>query len=240
MLERPPIVVHVVHRFNLGGMELGLLKLIDNTPPDRFRHIVVSVVDCSDLRDRLTRSGTPLICLGLKRFDYRSYLPMARLLRQLRPGIVHTRNLGTIEAQISAAIAGVPVRIHGEQGRDIYDLDGRSRRYGFLRRFLRPWITHYTVVREDLKRWLVDDLRVPAGRVTRIYNGVDSGRFHVRSAKAALGPPGFAGPDSLVIGTVGRIAAVKDQKTLVRAFIRILQLRPELRPVVRLVLVGES
>lgn len=43
-----------------------------------------------------------------------------------------------------------------------------------------------------------------------------------------------------MVGTVGRMQAVKDQSTLARAFVRALQLRPALRERLRLVLVGDG
>jgi sugar transferase (PEP-CTERM/EpsH1 system associated) len=240
MAQHPPTVVHIVYRFDLGGMQLGLLRLLNNTPAARLRHVVVSITDGGDIRKQLRDPSTPVISLGLKRLDYTSYVAVSKLLRELRPAIVHTRNLGTIEAHVSAMLAGVSVRIHGEHGRDVYDLDGRSRRYGLLRKLLRPLITHYTVVSQDLKDWLVKDLGIPLDRVTRIYNGVDSSQFRLEPCKAAIGPPGFIGPGSVVIGTVGRMLAVKDQSTLTRAFIRILQDRPDLRSVIRLVMLGDG
>ena len=51
---------------------------------------------------------------------------MWKILRQIQPDIVHTRNISTLEHQILAKATGVPGRIHGEHGRDIYDLDGKS------------------------------------------------------------------------------------------------------------------
>ena len=59
-------------------------------------------------------------------------------LRRLSPDVLHSRNLGTLDAQWTAFVAGVPVRIHGENGRDTYDLDGTNFRYNLLRRSVRP------------------------------------------------------------------------------------------------------
>jgi len=51
---------------------------------------------------------------------------------------------------------------------------------------------------------------------------------------------GFASPDSIVIGTVGRLQTVKDQLTLTRAFVRLQTLTPEVRERLRLVIVGDG
>src|SRR3569623_1111273 len=50
----------------------------------------------------------------------------------------------------------------------------------------------------------------------------------------------FAPPDAVVGGTVGRLAAVKDQVTLARAFVQMLQGSPQLLMRARLVIVGDG
>ena len=82
------------------------------------------------------------------------YRRLWRALKDLGPTIVHTRNLGVLEAQIAAALAGVPVRIHGEHGRDMYDLDGSRGKYNLFRKSVRPLVHHYTAVSRDLASWL--------------------------------------------------------------------------------------
>ena len=34
----PPLVLHVIHHLYVGGMENGLVNLINNMPPDDYRH----------------------------------------------------------------------------------------------------------------------------------------------------------------------------------------------------------
>ena len=37
---QPPLVLHVIHHLVVGGMENGLVNLINRMPPQRFRHAV--------------------------------------------------------------------------------------------------------------------------------------------------------------------------------------------------------
>jgi glycosyltransferase involved in cell wall biosynthesis len=73
-----------------------------------------------------------------------------------------------------------------------------------------------------------------------IHNGVDADLFRPTGKHLILLPNGFAPPDASVIGTIGRLADVKDPLTLTRAFLRILELRPILRHKVRLVIAGDG
>ena len=77
--------------------------------------------------------------------------------------------------------------------------------------------------------------------MNQIYNGVDPVKFHPRrGSRPAVLPPGFADDASVLFGSVGRMAAVKDYPTLVRAFIHLVRESDEARQRARLVLVGEG
>lgn len=238
-----PLIVHVIHQFDMGGLENGLVNLLNHLPPQRYRHAIVCLSNASDFARRLAAPGVEVISLGKREGkDPCHYLRLYRTLRRLRPDIVHTRNLACIEAQLFAALAGVRLRVHGEHGRDITDLHGTSRKYRWLRKLMRPLVRHFIAVSDDLARWLVDAIGAAPARVSYIGNGVDSARFYPRqraAARLAVGPPGFICPGACVIGSVGRMVQVKDFPTLVQSFLMLLKQYAGKVPL-RLVLVGDG
>ncbi len=238
MSSRVPLVVHVIHSLGTGGMENGLVNLVNRTPPERYRHAILCLTESGSFQARLEDASVPVVALHLPpghRFG--DYLKVWRTLRRMEPDIVHTRNLSALEMQVPAALLGGVKRVHGVHGRDVFDLEGKNRKYNLLRKAVRPLVGKYITVSRDLERWLVETIGVPPQRVVQIYNGVDQERFRPAAAPPeAVAPPGFLEPESLVVGTVGRLAAVKDQATLLRAF----ALLAGERPTLRLVLVGDG
>ena len=236
-----PLVVHVLHRFDIGGLENGVVNLLNRLPHDRYRHAVVALTEITDFRHRVLRDDVAFYALHKPPgHGVRVFPALYRLFRRLRPAIVHTRNLAALEAAFPAWLAGVRIRVHGEHGRDVGDLDGSNRRYRFVRRTYRPFVDRYVALSGDLERYLVDVIGVPGERVVRIVNGVDTERFHPRSERAV--PPGFPFSDRAlcVIGTVGRLAHVKHQTLLAHAFVRVLERAPGLRQRLRLAVVGDG
>ena len=235
-----PLIVHVIHRFGIGGLENGVVNLINHMPEERYRHAIVCLQGYTDFRKRLQRENVAIHDMAKRDgHDPRVYWRLFRIFRQLRPAIVHTRNLSAMEVQAIAALAGVPGRVHGEHGRDTYDLHGRNRKYNLLRRLVRPYIGHYIAVSKDLQNWLMSAVGVKRGNISQIYNGVDSIRFRpAQTPRAQLGPPGFFDENNIVIGSVGRMAAVKDYPNLVQAFLKLLHQEPALRDRLRLLIVG--
>src|SRR5699024_8675535 len=113
--------------------------------------------------------------------------------------------------------AGVPVRIHGEHGRDVEDLDGTSRRHQWMRRAYRPFVHRYVALSQDLAGYLQQNVGVPSGRIAQVYNGVDTARFRPPPGgdRAPIaGSPFGADPRLCVVGTVGRMQTVKAQTLL--------------------------
>src|SRR5206468_988658 len=151
---------------------------------------------------------------------------MFRLFQELKPAIVHTRNLAALEMAVPAWAAGVPARIHGEHGWDVSDLQGSSRRHQWIRRAYRPFVSNYIAVSRDLERYLVERVGLPRNRVSQIYNGVDTRQFHPAARREPVGDCPFRDPSFLVIGTVGRMVAVKNPLALAEAFVRMRQMAP--------------
>jgi len=237
-----PLVAHVIYRLDVGGLENGLVNLINRIPAERFRHAIVCLTDYSEFRQRVKRGDVPVFTLNKPPGNSPlTHFKLWRLLKQLRPDIVHTRNLAALEGTLPAALAGVPLRIHGEHGRDIDDLDGRNTRRQIMRRLYKPFVNHYIAVSRDLESYLQQRIGVPHSRIAQIYNGVDSERFHPAGERREQVPcAGFAGTGDFVIGTVGRMQDVKDQLTLARAFVRLTEGIPGAEQRLRLVMIGEG
>lgn len=243
MAERePPLVVHLIYSLGMGGMENGLVNIINRAPPGRYRHAIVCLTRSSAFAARLTAPGVEIYELDKKPgHDLGMTWRLFRLLRRLRPAVIHSRNLAAFEMQLVGLCVPGARRVHGEHGRDIYDLDGSNPRYMALRRLLRPFIHRYIAVSRDLETWLRDSVGIAADKVRQIYNGVDRDRFQPRGGeRPGLLPEGFLPADGLVIGTVGRLVEVKDQRTLVQAFADLVDGDPELRGRLRLLIVGDG
>ena len=237
------LIVHVVYRFATGGLENGVVNLINRLPSDSWRHVIVSLTEIDDrFSRRITRKDVNCVALHkVPGHALRLYPTLFRLFRKLRPAIVHTRNLAALEACVPACAARVPARIHGEQGWDVHDLDGSNRRYQRLRRTYRPFVTRYVAVSPDLERYLQERVGVPATRIDQIWNGVDTVAFRPSvSGRVPIAGCPFSDPRLWLVGTVGRMEKVKDQLNLAGAFVRAVRLHPEARARLRLVMVGDG
>lgn len=235
-------IVHLVYSFAVGGLENVIVQLINRLPADRFDHVVLSLTTISDFRLRIKRQDVEFIALDKPSGHAIPLYPhIYRLLRQLRPDVVHSCNLAALEIAPVAWLAGVPLRIHAEHGWDAHDPDGTNPRYRRLRQCYRPFVSHYVTVSQDLDDYLARAVGVPAHKHSLIPNGVDTDLFApaTGSVTAVQGCP-FDPQQHWLVGTVGRLQTVKNQPLLARAFVRLLQESPELAGRLRLVIVGDG
>lgn len=243
--SHPPAIhiVHYVWGFHTGGLENGIVNLINRLPAAQYRHSIV----CQKGHDpvffsRITHPDTQVYHLAKQDgLDLALHWRLLKLLRQLKPDVFHSRNLSTMEGQLAAALLGVPLRVHGEHGWDVNDLAGSNLKYQRLRRWLKPLVHQFVALSGEAEAYLRDRIAVQPARLRRICNGVDVDKF--AGAADSQVTPALAQPlgsDDLVFGTVGRMAVVKNQQLLLEAFILLWQQFPNWQARLKLLLVGDG
>ena len=142
-IDPRPLVAHVMYRFDTGGLENGIVNLINHMPADRYRHAVIALTEVTDFRRRIQRDDVQYISLQKSPgHGIWLYPRLFQRFRKLSQAIVHTRNLAALEAHLPAWLAGVPIRIHGELARVVSHPDGSNVTYQGVRCLYRPFASH--------------------------------------------------------------------------------------------------
>jgi sugar transferase (PEP-CTERM/EpsH1 system associated) len=239
-MTEAPLIAHVIYRLDYGGLENGLVNLVNRMARDRYRHAIVCLAGYSAFRERITRDDVEVVSVDKRPGkDLAAYGRVWRQLRRMKPAIVHTRNLGTADLQWVAMAAGIRHRVHGEHGWDAADPKGGNPGNLRIRRFCRPATERYVAVSKDIAHWLRERVGVEERRIRQIYNGVDSGRFNPAGPLPSDWPwPREEAMRPTVIGTVGRLDPIKNQIGLLEAFARLQGLAGASQGRLRLVIVG--
>jgi sugar transferase (PEP-CTERM/EpsH1 system associated) len=218
-LSRPLRVLHVVSIVGMGGTENGVLKVMNGLGEERFEHglCAVRAVDGNFARHAKLTSKTYSAGTSKAGFQFPLFR-LARIMKQFRPDIVHTRNFGSLEGVPAARLAGVPVVIHSEHGYEVETLSGLPLRRRMISRMFYSLTDAVFTVTRDLRDYFAAQSWLEAGRFRVIYNGVDTERFvpcldRGASVRQELGIPPFR----FVIGSVGRVVPIKDHLTLLKS-----------------------
>jgi sugar transferase (PEP-CTERM/EpsH1 system associated) len=108
-------VVHIVPELVPYGLENMLAHLVCSTDRTRFEPVVISLFGPAEggLESVLQASGVQVFHLHKHRgFDPRMYVRLFRILKQIRPHIVHSHNYVLRYTLPSALLAGVPAMTH--------------------------------------------------------------------------------------------------------------------------------
>lgn len=235
-----PLVVHLIYKLDFGGLENMLVQRINRMPAGAYRHAVVALTEITDFASKISKPGVGLYQLHKQPGSSPgTHLALWKLLRRLRPAVLHTYNLSAIEYAPAALLAGVPVRINGAHGREVSDPDGLNPRHRLLRRLMLPFYDCCYGNSADLVAWNRTVIGVPEHKSRLLGNGIDTDRFQPSSRDPLLAASGFAA-DSIVIGTVGRVQAVKGHAGLVDAFLALRSMAPAQAARLRLAVIGDG
>jgi len=234
-------IVHVVYAFATGGLENGVVNIINRLPEEKYKHTIVCLTGHdSDFFTRITARNTNIVNIDKPAGNGIAWLYKCwKLLRKLKPDICHSRNLSALEAQLPAFLAGVPYRIHGEHGWDVNDLGGCNHKYQMVRRLLKPLVHRYVALSSEAKNYLMDKIGVNQNRINQICNGVDIEKFSPTVSTAEV-PLFIKCENAIVFGTVGRLAKVKNQTFLLKAFLLLWQSSDKNKQSLKLIIVGDG
>src|SRR5437763_7616120 len=146
-------ILHVLHAFSAGGLENGIVNII-NGSPEHLVHELCLLSKSGEFVDRLKR---PVVVHEMNKNSGNSVgiIFKLRSLFQARDfDVIHTRNWAAFDGVMAACFTPKPVLIHGEHGRDISDPEGKVYRRNLARRLLAFRARKFVAVSKDLYSWL--------------------------------------------------------------------------------------
>jgi len=222
-LRNPLRVALIVHTFDPGGLERCIAILANRLDRDRFHPAIFCLNRSGSAADWVRRDDVPVIELHKRAGnDVRAIFRLAKALRAHEIDLVHSHNWGTlVETSAARRLAGVARHVHAEHGLELADL-----RLGAVKRTLRSAATRWALRQADaviavcrqVAQRLEQRCGFPARRVELIANGVEAQTDTQDSTsreriRRSLGIP----DDTWIVGSVGRLAPVKDFGTAIEA-----------------------
>jgi sugar transferase (PEP-CTERM/EpsH1 system associated) len=212
-------VLHVIDRLDVGGTELGIARVIRGLSGKNFTHRVCAIRGFNEDFVK-TQALAGKVCVAGEAKPGFQFLVgrLARVMREFRPHVVHSRNWGGIEGIAAARLTRVPLAIHSEHGYEVDMLAGLPMHRRAMRHIAYTAADIVFTVSVELRNYHAGQAWFPAERIRVVPNGVDTAKFCPRLNERAemrkrLGLP----EDCIAIGSVGRLVAIKDYATLLQA-----------------------
>jgi glycosyltransferase involved in cell wall biosynthesis len=211
-------VLHVITGLEAGGAEIQLAMLVRHTRHDAD---VITLYNPGSVADQIRADGTSVRNLGMRRnTELGALLRLRSMIAAGRYDVVHTHLYRSqIYARPAARLARTPVVLTTEHSIGETHIERREMTAGVRVLYLASelfsdaTIAVSDVVRERLVRW-----GVPARKITVIPNGLETAALAFDPAKREQARGQFGiGPDTYVIGALGRIDENKRVELTVEA-----------------------
>ena len=213
--SEPIRILHIVPDLDAGGLQNGVIGVINGLAAEAFRHEVCCLHAAGRFRTRLAPS-IPVYELHAGWHDPRTALRLARIIRRSRPDVVHARNWSTWpDAALAKALARQARLVFSVHGWDV-DVPASQLRALVCRQLFR-WTDHLCGVSRHVAQLFAAEMGLPAERFEILPNGVDVERFKPRSDRQAVRRSLGVDPDVVLLGSVGRMEPIKDYGLLVGA-----------------------
>ena len=216
-------IMHLVLSMDVGGLERVVLSLVGQALAMGHDVSVLCLERPGDLSESVEALAVKLWCV-----DKPAGLRLAtigrieKVLRQVRPEVVHTHQIGALfYGGPAAKRAGVPVVVHTEHGMHF----DRSARACWLGWWAARRAQRFFCVSPDIARAVVGRRVAAATKVLVVPNGIDTRKFQTSEGAGLRGSLGIPA-GVMVIGTVGRLVEIKRQDVLIRGFARLRIDRP--------------
>ncbi len=213
----------VITTLDVGGAEKCCVTLATGLDRERWHVEVCSVIRAGSMAGPLRDAGIPVHSLDASRLWHAptATLRLARIIRRVRPDVVHTFLFhANMLGRLAAQLAGRPRVVAS-----IRVAERRFRHHLILENLTCRLSDCVACVSRDVARFVRRRCHEPAGRLVVIPNGVDVGPVAESThARSTLG----LRADSRVAIYVGRLDQQKGVDVLLRAVAEVRRHMPEL------------
>ena len=232
-------VAHLVIALNNGGLEHLVMRwtAYRNQLSEGSTHII-----CLDEFGTLASKfqGGDVHCINAKRskfpWDRQAVNRLSQLLKELNIAVVHSHNSAAHLYGVLATLKTKTSHMQTQHGMNIHDSGFKAT---LLNRVLRFFTPKYVAVSKEVADNLQRKHGVPADRVHFVANGVEEHRSTSTEVLQQLRKDYRIPPDAFILGSAGRLAAVKGWDRFFPIFAKIIEENTNGKPL-HLLLVGSG
>jgi glycosyltransferase involved in cell wall biosynthesis len=219
-----PKILRIINRFNLGGITYNV-SFLSRYLPDEYITTLIGGPEEEGEESSLyiphSLGLNPQIIPELRRSinplnDYYAYLKIKRMIRELKPDIVHTHasKAGAI-GRLAAIHCKVPVIVHTFHGHVFHGYFGKTKTtiFKFIERYLAKKSTAIVAISEIQKKELCEIHRICDPNKTHVIPlGFDLKKFteDQDTKRKNFREKYLLKEDELAIGIIGRLAPIKN------------------------------
>lgn len=211
-------IMHITYSLNMGGLEKFVIRMIDYLDKEKYQGSICCLSDELALQAEIREKNIPLeICPKKPGLDFKLIPQLMKVFKKNKIDLIHTHNpAALLYGGIAAKLTGIPF-VHTEHSNVHKDRKNLMRVEKMVLRLADKIICDtYEVQREMHNLHKVKD-----DRVCVIHNGIDYEPYGKKVDRSAIRKSIGLTDDDFVVGAVGRLTPIKDQKTIIQAIAKV-------------------
>ena len=225
-IDRIP-VLYGISQLTIGGAERQLYELACHLDQTLFRPLVFTTLEGGAYADLLRQAGIPLYVFPRKfPFDIRPVLRIAKLMQREQVQILHTYGYyGGLFGRLATYFYRPRIVISSERATKARDKFLQNPIYFNVDKHLARRTDCFIANAHAVKKFAVDEKKLPADKMQVIYNGVDEERFTAVSSqqRQQLKEQYDLGEGINTVGIVARLDSMKDHHTFIQAIALVME-----------------
>jgi L-malate glycosyltransferase len=227
-------IMHLVLSLEVGGLEKVVVDSVLGLDKIMFNVEVCCFDDLGKLADCLTQYNITVTLLRKNQvhYDYLYPIKLSKLLKAKNIHVLHMHSGTFFHGTQAGILARTPAMIYTDHGRHLVD----PKILLYMDRFSGIFASKIIAVSKELETYLIDVVKLPAYKTTTIINGINTDTFRYKEKSLTLLKELNIPVNYKIIGTVGRLAEVKDQSTMINSLIKVREKLPD----TMLLLIGDG
>ena len=213
-LNRSMNILQLIESYGVGGAEQVIIDLCDHLR-NEGHHVCVVTLKSDWLTKKLSEIGVESIVIENKKsIDTLFFMELVRIIREKKIDLIHSHEfLMNMYGTAASMVTRCPIiaTIHGKG----YYIDKWRRRAVY--RLVGRFAFRIVAVSENLKRYLIEKIKLNPSDISVLCNGVDVNRFFPRDEEKSSRLKHELGLEGIIIGAIGNLYPVKGHIHLIRA-----------------------
>jgi glycosyltransferase involved in cell wall biosynthesis len=213
-------ILHIVNSFDIGGMENGVVNLVNYSDSQKFSHAVCALRGVGRSGGLIEPGKATFFSLTGETFFHRRtvFLDIRKVIQDFNPDIIHIRHWGPLwDTVIAHSLTRRRARlVFSYHGKTYHEYCQRSKITSVKRAVLLRCVDDIVTLNDDMVKSLRFEENVKK-TITILPNGVDTDKFFPTRTPAALKKELGLPEGRFLFGSVGRFSKIKDIATIIRA-----------------------
>lgn len=211
------VIAHLLFSFGRGGMENGVLKLVNGSDREKFRHVIVSFTPDLSLQTLLQGDNSSLYVIN-KSSIIGNVNALIKIIKREKVSILHARGWPTMleGALLGFLLDGVST-VYSFHGRSFEELSRITWKRKYTQILLARCFDQVVTLTPSMRKEIAQEFKLAHKKIKVVPNGVPQRKDGCRKKALVRGELGI-GADDPVVGYVGRLDPVKNIGIVIEAF----------------------